>query len=256
MSPFAQPAPSSPEASPISTPDVLAPDDSGHGNAAPASPTERSSEPLRVLRIASPCSASWDDMAGDERARFCRDCRLHVYDVANLTAAEALELIRRHEGQRLCLRLHRRADGTVITRDCPVGWRELKRKTLQAAAAVAALTVALGAGTLTALGVAILGPFGRPAAPTSKQSDDRPFSFFGFRNMRQIAIPLTNPFGQPGPNCVLGAMEVPRMPVNGDAELLDDLEALDAGDRAAPPDPPMLLGEEESAVSNSPPARD
>ena len=34
--------------------------------------------PLDNIRIASPCSANWDEMFGDERKRFCGDCKLNV----------------------------------------------------------------------------------------------------------------------------------------------------------------------------------
>ncbi len=35
---------------------------------------------LENVRIASPCSASWDDMVGDERVRFCGQCTKNVYN--------------------------------------------------------------------------------------------------------------------------------------------------------------------------------
>ena len=84
---------------------------------------------LAQLRIASPCPASWDDMEGDDRVRFCSDCKLNVYDVSEMSEAEALAMVRETEG-RLCMRLHRRSDGTVITRDCPIGLRAATRRQL------------------------------------------------------------------------------------------------------------------------------
>jgi len=81
---------------------------------------------LENLRIASPCSASWDGMEGDERVRFCRECRLHVYNLSAMDRAEAEALVREKEGQ-LCVRMYRRRDGTVLTRDCPVGRGRARR---------------------------------------------------------------------------------------------------------------------------------
>jgi hypothetical protein len=75
---------------------------------------------INGLEIASPCKASWNAMAGDERARFCGMCEKHVYNIASLQAAEVEDLIRRTEGN-FCARLYRRRDGTVLTADCPVG---------------------------------------------------------------------------------------------------------------------------------------
>ena len=98
---------------------------------------------LSQLRIASPCTASWDDMAGDDRARFCNECRLNVYNIAAMTQAEAEALIAETEG-RLCARIYQRSDGTIITRDCPVGLARLRRAawwTLSKVAAALAMTV-------------------------------------------------------------------------------------------------------------------
>jgi hypothetical protein len=75
---------------------------------------------LDEIRIASPCDADWAEMAGDDRTRFCSSCSRHVYNIAAMTAQEASSLIAESEG-RLCARIYRRGDGTVITADCPVG---------------------------------------------------------------------------------------------------------------------------------------
>ncbi len=79
------------------------------------------------LRIASPCSASWAGMAGDERVRFCSLCNLNVYNFAEMTRDEIRELVLRSEG-RVCGRMYRRADGTFLTRDCPAGLRALRKR--------------------------------------------------------------------------------------------------------------------------------
>jgi hypothetical protein len=44
-----------------------------------------------------------------------------------MTEAEANELLA-HRGERLCGRIYRRADGTILTRDCPIGLRALRRR--------------------------------------------------------------------------------------------------------------------------------
>ena len=84
---------------------------------------------LDRVRIAAPCSAPWDDMDGDDRVRFCKQCRLNVYDLAALTRSEAEALIIEKEG-RLCGRIHRRADGTTLTGNCPVGVWALRKRLL------------------------------------------------------------------------------------------------------------------------------
>src|SRR5688572_18299741 len=82
---------------------------------------------LDSIQIASPCTASWEAMTGDDRSRFCSECRLSVYNIAAMTREEAEALIVEKEG-RLCARIYRRADGTVLTRDCPVGLRAVRAK--------------------------------------------------------------------------------------------------------------------------------
>lgn len=89
---------------------------------------------LDRLYVASPCSADWDAMPGNEQFRFCNQCQLNVYNLSAMTRKQAEELIAKAEG-RLCTKLYRRADGTIITADCPVGLRAMKRKVSRAASA-------------------------------------------------------------------------------------------------------------------------
>jgi hypothetical protein len=84
---------------------------------------------LDTLRVASPCPESWATMSGDDRVRFCSRCQLNVYNLSVMSLAEAEGLILKKEG-RLCVRYYRRDDGTILTRDCPVGWRAARRKVL------------------------------------------------------------------------------------------------------------------------------
>lgn len=101
---------------------------------------------LDTIRIASPCTADWTAMVGDDRSRFCESCQKHVYNVAAMSADAATALIREREGQ-LCARLFRRADGTVLTGDCPVGARAFWRRAKQLVVACAAAGL-IGAGSL------------------------------------------------------------------------------------------------------------
>ena len=87
-------------------------------------------------------------MTGSERTRFCQQCGLHVYNISELSHREALTLINETQG-RLCGRLYRRADGTVLTKDCPVGLRALRRRAARIAGASLAAILSLfsvGAG--------------------------------------------------------------------------------------------------------------
>ena len=75
---------------------------------------------LADVRVASPCHAAWDNMKGDEQTRFCGLCRKNVYNLSEMTRQEAENLIREKEGK-LCVRYYQRTDGTVLTKDCPIG---------------------------------------------------------------------------------------------------------------------------------------
>jgi hypothetical protein len=97
----------------------------------------RNASPLDRMQVAAPCTASWERMKGTDEARFCDQCGLHVYNISEMTRAEASDLIRETEG-RLCVKLYRRQDGTVITSNCPKGLRVVWRRIIRTAGAVLA----------------------------------------------------------------------------------------------------------------------
>ncbi len=97
---------------------------------------------INSLRVASPCSVGWETMTGDERVRHCNSCQLNIYNTAEMTTREVDQLIERREG-RLCIRLRRRADGTVITRDCPVGLAAVRKRLARSIGAAVSLIFGL-----------------------------------------------------------------------------------------------------------------
>lgn len=113
---------------------------------------------LEDIRIASPCPADWNQMVGDDKSRFCKQCEKNVYNLSAMTREEAELLVLSKEGN-LCVQLWKRADGTVITADCPVG---LRRKRMRLAA-----VIAVGSGLATsALAVfALFATAGEPPPP-------------------------------------------------------------------------------------------
>ena len=103
---------------------------------------------LDDVRIASPCSARWEHMAGDERVRFCGSCEKNVYNLSAMPRAEAEALLVAGDGK-MCVRVYKRADGTVLTADCPVGARRQRRRRVAAGVVGGSLLVAaaLAVGT-------------------------------------------------------------------------------------------------------------
>ena len=97
---------------------------------------------LESVNVAKPCPASWEAMAGDDRMRFCSQCRLHVYNLSAMSRADAEELIQAREG-RTCIRFYRRTDGTMLTQDCPVGVRAWRRRLALIGGLAAAFLIAL-----------------------------------------------------------------------------------------------------------------
>jgi len=100
----------------------------------------RFTNPLNKIKVASPCSANWDEMIGNDRQRFCGECEKNVFNLSAMTKIEAESLIMNTEG-RLCARFYRRSDGTVLTQDCPVGWKAVKRRMSKVWTAAASLVI-------------------------------------------------------------------------------------------------------------------
>lgn len=73
---------------------------------------------LNSIVHANPCTEDWDRMPGDEWTRHCDKCGQNVYNLSAMTAREAEALLERHEG-RVCTKLYRRPDGSVLTQRCP-----------------------------------------------------------------------------------------------------------------------------------------
>lgn len=149
----------------------------------------RFDSPLNNINIASPCPADWEQMYGDDRKRFCGDCKLNVYNLSGMTRDDAERLITNHEG-RLCVRYCRRADGSIITADCPVGWAKVKQRTRLYATAIASLVIAMFTGVL----FVSLFSKGRPT----------------------IGI-LRSPFPTPTPERLMGAIAMPPKNTNTNA---------------------------------------
>ena len=106
---------------------------------------QKFTNPLDNIKIASPCSANWNEMFGDDRKRHCAECKLNVYNLSNMTQREAENFLINSEG-RVCLRVVRRQDGTVLTQDCPVGWQAVKKRVSRLSTAAFALVLGFFGG--------------------------------------------------------------------------------------------------------------
>ncbi|MEO6394018.1 MAG: hypothetical protein ABIP75_19345 [Pyrinomonadaceae bacterium] len=113
----------------------------------------RFQHPLDNISVAAPCSADWDSMIGTDQSRFCGQCSKNVYNLSGMTRGEAEELITRSEGQ-LCVRFYRRADGSVLTQNCPVGLAAVRARVKRRVTAVLASVLSFfsGVGIFAAFG--------------------------------------------------------------------------------------------------------
>jgi hypothetical protein len=84
-------------------------------------------------------------MYGNDRMRFCGECKLNVYNLSGMSRKDAENLVANAEG-RLCVRYFQRKDGTVITQNCPVGWEKVKARAKVYVNAVFSLMMTLFGG--------------------------------------------------------------------------------------------------------------
>lgn len=120
-------------------------------------------------------------MIGDERKRYCGECKLNVFNLSGMSRTEAENLILNTEG-RLCVRFYRRADGSILTKDCPVGWAAIKRRISRTAAAAFALLI----GLLSGLGFAAF--FSQTKKPKYLMGD-----IVGKPTMGNFSVPTPTP---------------------------------------------------------------
>ena len=149
-------------------------------------------------------------MIGDDRKRYCGDCKLNVYNLSGMTRNEAENLVMNAEG-RLCVKFYRRSDGTILTEDCPVGWQAVKKRISRTAAAFVSLIFGilggLGLVAMTTKSKDISGGIGRflpILQPTPPQM-----------TVGMIAMPKKSPTPKPSPTpnrMIMGEIEPQSTP--------------------------------------------
>jgi len=154
---------------------------------------------LDQLEVASPCTQSWDAMTGDEKRRFCGECRLHVHNLSAMSRGEAEDLLGNAEG-RVCVRFYRRPDGTVLTQDCLPVRVKLRRRLRRLRIAAAALF-----GFLGPLGLAACGDGGESVGRTAPEIAPAP----GAEIVPAVDPTLVETMGEP----LMGDVLVPAVDV-------------------------------------------
>jgi len=110
----------------------------------------RRTERLEGISIERPCPKRWAELAGDEKRRFCSECRLHVTNLSAFTQPEAREFLAAQTG-RVCVTYVPSEQGGAMLRAAPR--RRLVRRLAEAASFL--------------LGLLFLLPGCRPGAPST-----------------------------------------------------------------------------------------
>jgi hypothetical protein len=176
---------------------------------------------LDAIEIPVPCEVPWESMGGNDQVRHCGACRQNVYNVAGFTRAEALHLLSSRAG-RVCLRIFRRPDGTVVTSDCRERLRAARKRgwlvfagalLIVAWAQICAQVVGLmGLRRLTGAGLTGA-PLTRPVAALRPSPVARPLPMMGapppLPMMGEVAPPIPQPtMGRKGP-AITGHVKLP-----------------------------------------------
>ncbi len=165
---------------------------------------KRFTNPLDNIRIASPCKADWNEMYGNDRKRFCAECKLNVYNLSDMSRDQAEGFLMASEG-RVCVRYFRRADGTVLTRNCPVGWRALKRRVSRTTAAAFSVVAGFFGGLFVVravdtrignVGVGTVPPISDFQAPVADIPDAPTGEDLKYEVVGMMVEPLTEVEGQ------------------------------------------------------------
>jgi hypothetical protein len=89
---------------------------------------------LPNIRVATPCTADWNQMTGDDRVRHCATCDKDVFNLSAMTREDAEALILQKAGD-LCARYYQRTDGTILLADCTVAVAQKRKRRVIAAGA-------------------------------------------------------------------------------------------------------------------------
>lgn len=125
---------------------------------------KKRASPLDHVSVAAPCNVGWDNMVGSERVRFCGQCNLNVFNLSGMAKRDAERLISQTEGQ-LCIRYYQRSDGTILTKNCPIGLSALKQRLSRVASVSLSAILSFFAGVL-----AVTGLRARPLNPATTRS--------------------------------------------------------------------------------------
>lgn len=95
---------------------------------------------LEAFDVPQPCAVAWESMRGTAAVRECARCGRQIHNLSALTRAEAEQLL--SGGERICVRLVRTADRSIVTAEPPLLFAPSRRP--WTGISVAALAAVLG----------------------------------------------------------------------------------------------------------------
>ena len=139
---------------------------------------------LDSIQSPSPCSKNWNEMSGDEKARFCNSCEKDVHNISAMTRKEARKFVAQNSGK-ACVRFERLGNGKVLTVDTkPHKTRRASR--IAAGVFSAALTISTVANAQN--------------VETPKPQKDSTTQTQKAAKTSQISFPIYDPSGEVIPN--------------------------------------------------------
>lgn len=152
---------------------------------------------LENISIAAPCNANWNEMSGNDQVRFCGQCKLNVYNLSGMSREAAESLVQEKQGQ-LCVRFFQRADGTLLTQNCPVGLRVLHRKRIVKALFGSVTRAGVGTAAAAIMLVTAVGLFTTTAQARDARELKGEMSVSPTQQQQQTSPPNTT--AAPAPN--------------------------------------------------------
>lgn len=138
---------------------------------------------VQSVKITTPCSVGWDSMEGDEKMRFCQQCKMNVHNLSIMSDKEAAKIIA-NKTSRTCVFFWQRPDGTIITDNCPEKLKRI-RGHIRAYAASALMVITC----FWTAGASAQGLIGAPVDPRYGTTGE--FADYGYDTARDISRMIT-----------------------------------------------------------------
>lgn len=144
-------------------------------------------EEVKRIVIDAPCKVGWDEMDGDEKVRFCGQCKKNVHNLSTIPTRELEEVLKRRKIEPTCVIMSRREDGSVKFDNCPVVLRKARNHICKVAVnllLIAAWPLALSADAQGLVGAPV-DPRNGSGAEVGQLAD------FGYDTARDISRAIT-----------------------------------------------------------------